>query len=273
MFSIKADFLQATNILFHSRLSSIVLWLVAALVVCVVMAAQFSARQPSTVALDVGLSIIRLALPLLTILLVQELFNREFERKLYLCSFTYPRARTYWLMGRVAAILLIGLTLLSIMGLLLAALTHYAISDYKQTTPITLGLPYITTLFFIALDLVVVIAIAVLLAVSATTPSFVLIGTIGFILIARSYTPIIELLKSNPNVISAVADPHLYQDSLGMLSFLLPDLGRIDVRMIALYDQMRFIPSDWPYLVIAILAYSSTLLGISVWVLNKREFS
>lgn len=273
MSSIKADFIQATSIVFHSRLYSIALWLIAALVVCVALAAQFSARQPSTVALDVGLSVIRLALPLLTVFMVQELFNREFERKLYLCSFTYPRARTYWLVGRVVAILLINIALVLVMGVLLALLTRYAVTGYEQATPISLGLPYMTTLLFIVLDLMVVIGIATLLAVSATTPSLVLIGTIGFVLIARSYTPIIELLRSNPDVISAVADPHLYQDSLGLLSFLLPDLGRIDVRMIALYDQMRFLPPDWIYLLVATLAYTITLLGISIWVLNKREFN
>jgi len=273
MNSIKADFYQGTSIALHSRLTSIVFWLVAALTASVILADQFSARQSATVALDVGLSVIRLALPLLAILLVQELVSREFERKLYLTSFTYPRGRLFWLLGRVAAILLLGIVLLAIMGAILALLTVYAGSDYKQTTPISLGFPYIITLCFIAIDQLVVIAIAILLAVSAATPSFVLVGTIGFILIARSYTPIIELLRSNPYVVSNFADPRIYQDSLGLLAFLLPDLGRLDVRMIALYDKMAFLPPDWPLLLAATLAYVVALLALAVWVLNKREFN
>lgn len=273
MNSIKADFLQGSSIAFHSRLSSIALWLFATLIVATLLAAQFSARQPATVALDVGLSVIRLTLPLLTILLIQELFSREFERKLYLSSFTYPRARTYWLLGRVTAIFLIAVGLLLIMGITLAILTHYVSSDYGQTTPVSLGVPYIITLAFIAIDLLLIIAIATLLAVSARTPSFVLVGTIGFTLIARSYTPIIELLRDNPYVVSTFADPRIYQDSLGLLAFILPDLGRLDVRMITLYDKMIFLPQDWPLLLIATFAYISALLGLAVWILNKREFS
>ncbi len=270
---VKSDIYQGLCIAFHSRLSSIAFWLIAGLLISVILAAQFSARQPATVALDVGLSVMRLALPLLVVLLVQELFSREFERKLYLCTFTYPRARIYWLLGRVTATLLICIGMLLIMGLILAILATYVSGDYEQSTPISLGLPYVTTLLFIAVDLLVIIAISTLLAVSASTPSFVLIGTLGFTLIARSYTPIIELLRSNPYVVANFADPRIYQDSLGLLSFILPDLGRLDVRMISLYDEMAFMPNDWPLLLLSVFAYIGTLLSLAVWVLNKREFN
>ncbi len=267
------DLLAGLHLSIRARFASICAWLLITLLVTVMLAGQFSARQPATVALDVGLSVLRFALPLLVILLTQELFIHEFERKLYLHSFTYPRARVWWLLGRVTAIVLMSIGLMLIMGLTLAGLTLLIGSAYEQTTPISLGLPYLSTLFFISIDLLVVIAIASLLAVTATTPSFVLIGTIGFVLIARSYTPIIELLRNSPSVVSSFADPRIYQDSLGLLAFVLPDLGRLDVRMIALYDKMAFLPSDWLMLVTATLAYVAALLGLSVWVLNKREFN
>lgn len=273
MASIKEDILISWRIASHSRLNSIVLWLCAALIVCVLLAYQFSARQPATVAMDVGISVIRLALPLLVILLVQELFSREIERKLYLNSFTYPRSRAYWLLGRVVTIFLICVGMLVIMGLLLALLTKFAGSSYKEATPVGLGLPYIIVLAFIVVDLLVVIAMSTLLAISASTYSFVLIGTIGFTLIARSYTPIIQLLRNNPYAVSNFSDPHLYQDSLGLLSFILPDLGRLDVRMIALYDKMNFLPADWLFLLTATLTYVTALLALSIWILNKREFN
>jgi len=159
------------------------------------------------------------------------------------------------------------------MGLILAAMAVLAAGSYEQTTPVGLGFPYLVTLSFVAVDLLVVVAIATLLAISAATPSFVLIGTIGFVLIARSYTPIMDLLHNSPYVVNQFADPGLYKDSLGLLAFLMPDLGRLDVRMIALYDQMRFLPSDWPLLVGATLIYVVSLLALTSWVLNKREFN
>lgn len=273
MISIKADFTVGMKIAFHSRLSSIILWLLIALVVSVLMAMQFSARQPATVALDVGLSVIRLALPLLAILLAQELLVREFERKLYLTSFAYPRTRANWLLGRATAILVIITIMLVLMGILLALLTTLAATGYDQTTPVSLGMPYVVTLLFTAVDLLTVIGMATLLSVSAATPSFVLIGTIGFVIIARSYSPIISLLRQNPNVVDKFADPHLYQDSLGFLSFILPDLGRLDVRLVALYDKIVFLPHQWQLLLCATLVYVVALFTLSVWVLNKREFN
>jgi hypothetical protein len=100
-----------------------------------------------------------------------------------------------------------------------------------------------------------------------------LLGVLGFVLIARSYTPLIELLSANPYVVQDFADPRLYQDSVGLLALILPDLGRLDVRMIALYNDMAFLPDDWPLLIVATLAYCAVLLGLSIWVLNKREFN
>ena len=251
----------------------IFLWLIVALIAVVLMGMQFSARQPATVALDIGVSMMRLSIPILVALLVQELINREFERKLYLTTLSYPRPRTAWLFGRVLGISLIALVMLVVMSLILAGLVIFAQSGYTQATPVSLAWPYVVTLMSIALDGLVVISIATLLAVSATTPSLVLIGTIGFILIARSYTPIIALLQSNPNTVSEYVDPHLYQDSLGLIAFLVPDLGRLDVRMVALYDKMQFLPADWPLLVVSTFTYAIAILALSAWVLNKRELS
>jgi len=269
----KADLFSANRIVIRSRLLSVPIWLVLALIAGTLMAASFSARQPATVALDTGISIIRLALPLWIVLLSQELFSHEFERKLYLTSLTYPRPRIQWLLGRLVTITLFGLALLAIMSLVLATITHFASGNYEQGTPVSLGIPYITTLFFIAVDMLVTITMASLIAISASTSTFILIGTFGFVLIARGYTPIIELLKNNPNAVSSFADPRLYQDSLGLLSFLLPDLGRLDIRMTALYDKMAFLPTDWPLLLLATLAYASVLGALSAWIINKREFS
>lgn len=268
----KADFTQSINIVLHSKLPYVVSWLITGMIASVLLAAQFSARQPQTVALDVGFSVIRITLPILAILLVQELISREFERRHYLNSLTYPRSRSSWLLGRGVAIFTACLAFLAVQGLILALLIPLS-TDYPQTTPISLGAPFIITLLFIALDLIVVIAISMLIAVSASTPSLVLIGTIGFVLIARAYTPIIELLNRTPSVVQTFADPHLYQNSLSMISFILPDLGRLDVRMIALYDKMKFLPENWLLLVIATLAYAWALQAITVWILNKREFN
>lgn len=250
----------------------IIAWLLVALAVCVLVAAEFSARQPATVALDVGLSAIRLALPVVAVLLVQELLSREFERRLYLTSLTYPRPRAWWLMGRLAAIAVVLLATLVAASVLLAGLVRYAAMSYEQATPVALGGAYIFTLVFIAVDLLVAVSIATLLAVTTTTPSFVLIGTLGFMLIARSYMPIMQLLEGAEYLVDKFADPKLYKDSLNLLNFVLPDLGTLDIRMVAIYGKWEFLPTQWPILLGACVAYVVALVGLSIWSLNNRRF-
>lgn len=273
MNTFKSDFLLGLRLFYHSKLLVVIFWFSLLLLVGFYVSVQFSARQMATVSMDIGFSIVRLVMPILIVLLVQELFGREFERKLYLSSFAYPRSRTVWLLSRLWVVLSVMLLVLACFVILLAVLSAYAMGLYHQATTVSLGVPYLVAVGMLALDLVVVAAFAVLLAVSARTPSFVLLGVLGFVFIARSYTPLLELLSANPYVVEGFADPRIYRDSIGMLAFLLPDLGRLDVRMIALYGDMGFLPADWVLMIFSTLSYVMVLLGLSVWVLNKREFS
>ena len=269
MFS-HSEFSTSLRLSLRAALLSFALWLALALIASTLLAANFSGRQPATVALDTGLSLLRLALPLLAVLLLQELISREFDRKLYLSSLTYPRPRHHFLLGRVAAIAVLLLGLLLILAAVLAGLTAWIGHGYAQATPPDLGLPYLVTIAFIALDLLVVLAIGTLIAVATTTPSFVLIGTLGFMLVARSYSAIVALLTRDTTL---VTNADSYQSSLSLLGYLLPDLGALDVRMISLYGQWQFLPEDWALRVLATLAYAAALLALAVWTLNRKRFA
>lgn len=161
-----------------------------------------------------------------------------------------------------------GLALLILLATLLAGMTTFIGHSYTQATSISLGFPYILTIALIALDLLVVLAIGTLLAVTTTTPSFVLIGTIGFTLAARSYSEIIALLTHDGTLVRA-ADT--YQSSLSLLGYLLPDLAALDVRMISLYGEWQFLPDDLLARIFSTLAYITALLALSVWTLNRRK--
>ena len=269
MFS-HSEFSTSLRLSLRAALLSFTLWLVLALIASTLLAANFSGRQPATIALDTGLSLLRLAMPLLAVLLLQELISREFDRKLYLSSLTYPRPRHHFLLGRVAAIAVLLLGLLAILAAVLAGLTIWIGQDYAQATAPDLGLPYIVTIAFIALDLLVVLAIGTLIAVATTTPSFVLIGTLGFMLVARSYSAIVALLTRDTTLVS---NADTYQSSLSLLGYLLPDLGALDVRMISLYGQWQFLPADWALRVVSTLAYAAALLALAVWTLNRKKFT
>ena len=265
-----ADFMIAARTGYRAHFISLSAWLAIFLVTSLLISSQFSARQPATVALDTGLSLLRLTLPIFAVLLLQELLSREFDRKLYLSSLTYPRPRHQFLLGRVAAIAVLLLGLLVILAALLAGLTTWIGHGYAQATPPDLGLPYLVTIAFIALDLLVVLAIGTLIAVATTTPSFVLIGTLGFMLVARSYSAMVALLTRDTTLVS---NADSYQSSLSLLGYLLPDLAALDVRMISLYGQWQFLPEDWALRVVATLAYAAALLALAVWTLNRKKFA
>lgn len=234
------------------------------------LASEFSGRQPATVALDMGLSIIRLALPLVISLLAQELLSREFDRRYFLNSFSYPLPRRNFLLGRFTTIVLLALGLLLISSSALSVMVWLIGRAYSQSTPVALGLHYCVTIAFVGLDLLLLTTVAILFAVVASTPSFVLIGTFGFMLVARSFGAIVELLTRNATV---VADGETYRSGIGLLSYLLPDLGALDVRMITLYGRMELLPADWPWLVLSSLAYTAGLLALAVWALQRKRFA
>ena len=230
----------------------------------------FSGRQPVTTALDVGLSILRLGLPILLALFVQELVGRELEGRLYLSSLAYPVSRVRWLLQRYLIVVFVVLLLLTLCALTLASAVAYLSLSYAQSTPVSLGWPYVVTILFYELDLLVLTSLAFFLAVVARTPSFVLLGTLGFMLIARSYSSVIYLLAQDAWL---VTDAEEYRSGLGWLGYVLPDLGGLDVRILALYGELEMLPSDWPLLVAGSLFYSLALLLLAIWCLQRKRFT
>ncbi|WP_170915847.1 ABC transporter permease [Stutzerimonas stutzeri] len=234
------------------------------------LSAQFGGRQPATVTMDIGLSVIRLLLPLVLVLMVQELLSREFDRRYFLNTLSYPHPRHSLLLGRFIAVALVTLGLLLVLASALALLVWLIGQGYAQGTPVALDYHYLITIAFIGLDLLLLAAVATLLAVVASTPSFVLIGTFGFMLVARSFGAIVELLTRNSFVVS---DAESYRSGVGLLGYLLPDLGALDIRMVALYGKWELLPTDWPWLVLSSLTYTVGLLALAVWALQRKRFA
>lgn len=265
-----SDFLIGLRLAWRARY----LWLsgcsLLMLALAAMLASQFSGRQPATVALDVGLSVMRLLLPMVLVLMIQELLSREFDRRYFLNSLTYPRPRHHLLLGRFLAVAVLTLGLLMAMALLLALLVELVSQGYVQGTPVAMGRHYLISIVFVGVDLLLLTALACLLAVVASTPSFVLVGTFGFMLAARSFAAIVELLGRNASV---VGDAESYRAGVGLLGYLLPDLGALDVRMIALYGSMKFLPADWFWLLLSSLAYLVALLALAVWALQRKRFA
>ncbi|CAL95969.1 hypothetical protein [Azoarcus olearius] len=266
--SIAPDFKIGIRLALRARFVPIAVSLIVVLALTALLAGQFSGRQPATVTLDVGLSVIRLGTPLVAVFLLQELVLKEFDRRYFLNTLTYPRSRWRFFAGRLASVGALTFALLVALGVALAAATAAAGRGYAAATPPSLGWPYVITTALIALDLLVVVAMGGFLSVVARTPSFAVIGTLGLILVARSYSVVVALLEKDPTLVLSAPT---YQSSVSVLGYLLPDLAALDVRMIALYGRMDFLPPNIEIRALSVFAYAVAFFGLAVAVFNRRR--
>jgi ABC-type transport system involved in multi-copper enzyme maturation permease subunit len=266
-----ADFRLSLLLLARSRL-----WVVAGVLAGVLAAVawlsgQFSPRQPATVALDIGISFIRLAVPLLGLLQIQELLAREVDRRLILTSLTYPRPRASFLIARYAAVAVVALAMTVLLCAVLAGVVSTLGAGYSQGTRVALGAPFAMVAGLIWLDVAVILAFGVVLATVATTPHLVFLAGVGFMVIARSASTIVKLLQSEGELV--VRGAEWYQHGLQWVQWLIPDLGALDVRPIALYGKMEFLSASVWALIVMPLAYIIVLLAIACLRFGKRQFN
>ncbi len=236
----------------------------------VMLSAQFSGRQPSVVAMDVGFSIIRFFVPLGVFFLSQDLIFREFERRYFLMSVSYPGARSIFLVGRFLAVIFLSMILLFFMALSLFVVVSVVNGWYEQSFVVSLGEKYWVAISFLVFDFIILASVACFLSVASSTSSFVLIGAFGFMLVGRTYSSVLDLVLRDNSVVDVVG---LYSAGLSFFYYVIPDLSAYDVRMIALYNSFEFMPVTWPWLVVSGLGYSFGFLALAVWALNRKRFS
>lgn len=265
-----ADFRLAVLLMVRSRLWAVMVLLALLLAVSAGLAAQFSPRQPATVALDVGLSFIRLAVPFFGLLQVQDLLAREVERRQILTSLTFPRSRASFLLARYVAILAVASGVTMVLAVVLAAVVALISHSSQQATAVALGFPYGVTVVFLLLDFAVITAFAVAIATVATTPNLVLFIGLGFMVAARSASTIVRLLEREQDLL---AGAEWYSRTLKGTQWAIPDLAALDLRPIALYGKMEFLPQEpWALIVMAI-GYVVVLVIFGCFRFERRQFA
>lgn len=231
------------------------------------LSSSFSARQPYTLALDLGISSIRIMLIIMGIFWIQELFAKDVEQKTIVFALSYPVSRGTYIFGRFIGVCSLLFVALSIMGLILWLLIQSVFFDYKQVTPINLGIGYIVTLIYLWLSTVCIMAFSMFVASISTVPMLSFILGIGFAIGATLIGPTLDYFVK--------AEPDYYQN-LGPIAeklfWLLPDLSRLDIRDWALYGQVP----DTNILIYGffmVLVYSAIMLLLANLKFSNREFS
>ena len=252
----------------RSRSIQAVLALGVLLVGVAYLSASFSPRQPRTVALDVGLTGLRVSLILFALFWVQELVGREIDRRTVLFSLTYPVARGNYVVGRY-----LGVTgLLALVALLLGGLLWIAVrttgGDYQQGFVIAAGAPYWITVFGLWVDAVVVAAFALWLSTLSTVPMLPLALGLAFAVGGKSLGSVADYLGKG-----ADGDPELmrFAPFINAIQWILPDLSRLDWRAWPMYGLAPEALGAGLGLLMA-ACYVGLLLAMAVVTFSRREF-
>lgn len=252
----------------RSRSIQAILILGALLVGIAYLAASFSPRQPQTVALDVGLSGLRVTLILFSLFWVQELVAREIDRRTVLFALTYPVARGRYIVGRYLGVL----GLIALAAVLLAMLLWVVVltlgKGYSQGFAVVLGLPYWLTVAGLWVDAAVVTAFALWVATFSTVPMLPLALGLAFAVGGKSLGAVAEYLAKG-----AEGDLELMRLApiIDAIQWVLPDLSRLDWRNWPMYGLAPDGQAVWLGLVLA-TSYAALLLALAVMTFTRRDF-
>ncbi|WP_432723353.1 hypothetical protein R0381_001150 [Jeongeupia wiesaeckerbachi] len=234
------------------------------------MASNFSGRSPQTITLDVGISGIRITVLLMAVFWVQELLGREIDRRTVYFSLAYPVERMSYLLGRYFGVVAMAGLAVFFMGLSLLLLVTLAGNGYHQAFQVDMQLTYFGNMLLIWLDIACVLAFVFLLSSLATSALLPMMLGITFAVIARSYGSVLALLADKQGEAADIAP--VFMPLVNMIAWLIPDLGRLDVRASVLYRA----PINYPDLavnIVVVVAYSAFSLGLAALLFSRREFN
>lgn len=233
------------------------------------LSGAFSLRQPSVVALDVGISGLRLLGTFFVLYWVQEVFVKDIERRTVSVMLAYPVSRSAYVIGRWLGVLMLVTAMLGFWGLGLGILSQFSAWGYAGDVRPHVDSGFVVVLLGILLDLVAVSVFVVWLASFAQTMLLPFLGGCAFALAGRLLGPSIDYLR-----FSALADKHMAEHMLPLLDalrWLIPDLSRLDWRSITLYGA-------WPTggelfgSVAMVLGYTLVFAIVATINYRRREF-
>lgn len=234
------------------------------------LAASFSPRQPQTIALDIGFSVLRFTLVLLALFWVQELFTREIDRKIILHSLALPASRAAFFVGRYLSIVALAMISIVILGLCLLLAVLLASPGYEQEFSVNLGFPFWLGLLGIVFDVAVIAAVASAVAMISTVPVLPLAIGAAFAIGGKALGASADYLARGADGDAALVDR--MGQWVDLVGWLIPDLSRLDWRQWSVYGVA---PTAEHLLWAGAMAvsYAALALILGVRALQKREFS
>lgn len=248
-------------------------WLVSILTICLLLgawlAAAFSARQPLVVALDVGISGVRLSLLFLGLAWVNEFIGRDIERKNLFWVLGLPISRASYLAGRVAGILaLLAISSSVLCGALVllgtSASWGYASSSRPFLSVAGVGL----VMAGIWLEVLLVTFFALCIQAISRTPFLPMVLGLAFAIAGRGMHGALNFLLYDEDAPMSVKAGVL--PLLQWIQWLIPDLSRLDFRTALLYDLWPE-PEMLTHVLMASGLYLIGLYGVAIFLFSHRQ--
>jgi ABC-type transport system involved in multi-copper enzyme maturation permease subunit len=252
----------------RSRSIHAILIIGALLVGVAYLAASFSPRQPQTVAIDVGLSGLRITLILFSLFWVQELVGREIERRTVLFALTYPVGRGRYVIGRYLGVLALIALAAVLLGMLLWAVVLSMSNGYAQGFAIAPGFPYWSTVAGLWVDAAVVTAFALWVATFSTVPMLPLALGLAFAVGGKSLGAVAEYLSKGADGDVALMR---FAPIIDAIQWVLPDLSRLDWRAWPMYGLAPGGQAVGLGLIVA-ASYAALLVTLAVITFTRRDF-
>lgn len=233
------------------------------------LSSNFSGRHPQTIALDVGISGIRIISCLLVLFWLQELLAKEVDRRSVYVALSHPVPRWQYLLGRYLGVVIMLALAIFFLSAVLYALVAASGDGYKQAFAVQFGTAYLINMLLIILDGAILAAFTTLISSFATSPLLTFSLGACFALIARSYGSMTAFLQDKNGEGADIS--HIYLPIMQTISYLFPDLGGLDTREMLLYQTA--LPSTLPLTVLSCLFYAGFCLWLACRIFDRREFN
>lgn len=234
------------------------------------LSSSFSPRHPGTVALDIGLSGMRITLVLLSLFWIQELLAKEVERKTILHSLAYPARRGVFVIGRYLAVLALVFVAALALGLSLLGAVAVASEGFSQEFPVLLGFPFWAAVAGIMLDVAVVAAVGTALATVSTVSVLPLVIGLAFAIGAKALGATLDYIAQGADGDTRIVS--VFGPAIGIVRWIVPDLSRLDWRNWPMYGLAPG-AAEIGWAALAAVAYIAILLTVGIFSFSRREFS
>ncbi len=244
-----------------------VLGVAAVMLLLVPSLSAFSMQQVQEVAITLSLSSISLVLLVLSLLLGSSAVWRDVERRYTASVLSLPLSRATYLLAKFGSIALF----LGACGAILAVVSAIVIPLAAAVRPSELPIAWGTIILAVAADVLkymLLSAVAVLLSAISTSFYLPFFGTLAIYLAGSASQEVFEYVSGQygqelqPLAVAAIKAVY----------YLLPNFAAFDFKIHAVYSlsvsaQAVLLPFFYA------VTYTSILLGLAVWVFNRRELS